>query len=151
VMTVAYVPQQAPDTATVLAMGCTEIVMHKTATLGDFSQFVEADRDHTLLRIKALSALAEEQGYPPLLVRGMLDPQVTIYWASNLKDGRERRFLTEGEMNEDKKRAQPIWGRELLVKAGGENGKLLVLNSKDASDLGFIRHTVDGVGDLYAI
>src|SRR5262249_28973465 len=34
VMTVAYVPQQAPDTATILALGCTEIVMHKDAELG---------------------------------------------------------------------------------------------------------------------
>jgi membrane-bound serine protease (ClpP class) len=81
----------------------------------------------------------------------MLDPRVTIYWASNLKDGRERRFLTEEELTEDKKRAQPIWGREVLVKAGGENGKLLILTAKEANELGFLRHTVDTVGDLYAI
>jgi membrane-bound ClpP family serine protease len=168
VMTVAYVPHQAPDTATVLAMGCTEIVMHKDAELGDFSQFVyerrdgrevEIDRDHTRLRIQALSAFAEEQGYPPLLIRGMLDPHVTIYWASNLKDGRERRFLTEEELNEDKKRVQPIWGRERLVKAGGNDGKLLTLPAEgrdgdprfSAKELGIIRHTVDGVNDVYAL
>jgi membrane-bound ClpP family serine protease len=160
VMTVAYVPQQAPDTATVLALGCTEIVMHNDAEIGDFSRVVyerrdgkevEADPDHTQLRIKALSAFADDQGYPPLLIRGMLDPRVTIYWASNLKDGRERRFLTEEELNEDKKRVQPMWGREMLIKAGGKDGKLFILKAAQAKELGIIRHTVDGVNDVYAL
>jgi len=160
VMTVAFIPQQAPDTATVLALGCTEIVMQENAQLGDFSQFVyerrdgkpvEVDPDRNQLRLKALSAFAEEQGYSPLLIRGMLDPHVTIYWASNLKDGRERRFLTEEELTEDKKKAQPLWGREVLVKAGGAEGKLLTLRADRAKELGLAQHTVNGVSDVYAL
>src|SRR5207245_907731 len=89
--------------------------------------------------------------YAPLLLRGMLDPRVTIYWASNLKDGRERRFLTEEELREDKKKAQPTWGREVLVKAGGDDGKPLTLHADRAKELGFARHTVDGVADVYAL
>jgi membrane-bound ClpP family serine protease len=157
VMTVAYIPKQAPDTATVLALGCSEIVMNNDAELGDFSQVVyerrdgrdvEADPDHTQLRIKAISAFADEQGYPPLLIRGMLDPHVNIYWASNLKDGRERRFLTEEELNEDRKRVQPMWGNNRLIN---QPGKLLVLKADKAKELGIIRHTVDSVNDVYAL
>src|SRR5262249_53634532 len=109
------------------------------------------DPDRNQLRMKALSAFAEEQGYSPLLIRGMLDPHVTIYWASNLKDGRERRFLTEEELTEDKKKPQPVWGREVLVKAGGADGKLLTLRADRAKELGFAQHTVNGVTDVYAL
>lgn len=160
VMTVAYIPQQAPDTAAILALGCTEIVMNKDAELGDFSAFVYENRDgqqvevgpdRNRMRLDSLEKLAEAQGYAPLLMRGMMDPHVTIYWASNLKDGRERRFLTEEELNADKANAQPTWGREMLVKAGGPNGKLLTLPASRAKEYGLARHTVDGLDDVYAL
>jgi membrane-bound ClpP family serine protease len=160
VMTVAYLGQNAPDTATILALGCTEIVMQKDAELGDFSRFVYQDRDDrqalvdpavNRMRSLSLQKLAEEQGYAPLLVRGMFEPHLTIYWAANLKDGRERRFLTEEELQEDKKKQQPTWGREVLIKAGGEAGKLLTLRADRARELGLARHVVDGLGDVYAL
>jgi membrane-bound ClpP family serine protease len=160
VMTVAYIPQQAPDTATVLALGCTEIVMQTDAKIGDFTQFVyerrdgkevEVGLDRNRLRLDALMKFAEEQGYAPLLIRGMLDPHVTIYRASNLKDGRERAFLTEEQLKEDKKKGQPTWGREILVKAGGPDGKPLTLPADRAIELGLAQHTVVGLNDLYAL
>jgi membrane-bound ClpP family serine protease len=160
VMTVAYIPQHAPDTATILALGCTEIVMHNDAELGDFSQFVYEHRDGQLveldaarnrMRLRALTELAEAQGYSPLLLRGMMDPHVTIYWAANLKDGRERRFLTDEELNADKASPQPTWGREVLVKPGGANGKPLTLRAERAKEYGLARHTVDGLSDVYAL
>src|SRR5260370_28996259 len=42
VMTIAYIPTAAADTATFIAFGCTEIVMGKNATLGDFSAWLAA-------------------------------------------------------------------------------------------------------------
>src|SRR5262249_31796282 len=42
VMTVAYIPERAPDTAAIIAFGCTEIVMRKDATFGDCSSLVPA-------------------------------------------------------------------------------------------------------------
>jgi membrane-bound ClpP family serine protease len=160
VMTVAYIPHNAPDTATILALGCTEIVMNENAKLGDFEQFVyerrdgklvEVDPERNRLRLRALEEFAEGQGYPRVLIRGMLDPHVRIYWVANLKDGRERRFLTEEELNEDKKKPQPTWGRELQVKAGGPDGTPLTLTGERARELGLIRHTVNGLTDVYAL
>jgi membrane-bound ClpP family serine protease len=160
VMTVAYIPDNAPDTATVLALGCTEIVMHPNARIGDFEQFVyerrdgklvEVDPDRNRLRRDALEAFAEEQGYPKILIRGMFDPHVQIYWVSNLKDGRERRFLTDEDLREDKKKAEPTWGREFLVKPGGPDGKPLTLTGDRARELRLIRHTVNSLTDLYAL
>jgi membrane-bound ClpP family serine protease len=160
VMTVAYIPNNAPDTATVLALGCTEIVMNENAKLGDFEQFVyerrdgklvEVDPERNRLRLKALEEFADGQGYPRVLIRGMLDPHVTIYWVANLKDGRERRFLTEEELTQDKKEPRPTWGREVLVKAGGPDGTPLTLTGERARELGLIRHTVNGLTDVYAL
>src|SRR5205823_5079579 len=37
VLTVAYIPERAPDTAVYIALGCSEIIMHKDATIGDFT------------------------------------------------------------------------------------------------------------------
>jgi membrane-bound ClpP family serine protease len=162
VMTVAYIPQQAPDTATILALGCTEIVMNKDAELGDFGQFiyerrdgqlVEVGADRNRMRMKALEELAEEQGYSPVLIRGMMDPHVRIYWASNLKDARERRFLTEEDLTADKRKPEPTWGREVQIKPGpgGEDGKPLILRAELAKELSLVRHTVDNLNDVYAL
>jgi membrane-bound ClpP family serine protease len=161
VMTVAYVPQEAPDTAAILALGCTEIVLHKGAKFGDFSRFVyerreggreaEVDPAQNRMRREALEKLAEERGYSPVLIRGMFDPHLTIYWVSNLKDGRGRRFLTEKEWKDDQEKVQPKWGHAILVKAGGEDGKPLTLPADRARELGFARHVVEGVNEVYAV
>jgi membrane-bound ClpP family serine protease len=160
VMTVAYIPGHAPDTAVIVALGCTEIVMHKDAELGDFSslvfrseggQLTEVEPDRNKVKLQALMDLAEEQGYSPTLFRGMMDRRVTIYWAANLKDGRERRFLTDEELKTDRQSGQPIWGRELLVKEGGDGGKLLTLPADRAKEFGVARYTVDNLNELYAL
>jgi membrane-bound ClpP family serine protease len=87
VMTVAYIPQRAPDTATFVAFACTEIVMHKDAVLGDFENVVytrdangnlqDADPAEYKEASEALVALAEAQGYPSAVVKGMLDRHQT--------------------------------------------------------------------------
>jgi membrane-bound ClpP family serine protease len=160
VMTVAYLPAATPDTGVIVALGCTEIVMHKDAEIGDFAQYVyehpdggqvEVDPARNRLRLQALMDLAREQGYSPLLMRGMMDPHVTIYWATNLKDGRERRFLSAEELKEDRESAPPTWGREVLIKPGDPNGKLLTLKADRARELGLARHTVESVNEVYAL
>src|SRR5207244_7565521 len=74
VMTVAYIPERAPDAAVFLAFGCTEIVMGKDAEIGDFDAAVyrrqggglarveKNPEDYRLLR-ESLVGLAREQGY----------------------------------------------------------------------------------------
>src|SRR5205085_2590367 len=91
VVTIAFIPQDAPDTATFLALGCTEIVMGQGAKFGNFANLLrpaapqlgpgrgrrappppqppvanpDAIRD-------SLKALAQDQGYPPLIIQGLL-------------------------------------------------------------------------------
>jgi membrane-bound ClpP family serine protease len=167
VMTVAYIPGHAPDTAVILALGCTEIVMHKDAELGDFSSLVfkseggeltEVDPDKNVMRLKDLKGLAEDQGYSPALFGGMMDRRVTIYWATNRKDRRERRFLSEEELKDDRQSVNPIWGNEVLIKEGGPpwpkpapRAKLLILPADRAKEFGVARYTVDNLSELYAL
>ena len=79
-----------PDMAAILARGCTESVMTRHAELGDFSsivyekkggRLVEVDPQRNAMRLRALEELAQQQGYSPLLFRGMMDRQLTIYSA----------------------------------------------------------------------
>jgi membrane-bound serine protease (ClpP class) len=147
VKTVAYIPGRAPDTATILALGCTEIVMHKDAEIGDFSNYVgppgEAEDENpekTNLRLAALMQLAQEQGYSPLLVKGMFMRQLTLYQAVSKKGAtREWRLLTEKELDADRDRWDPI-----LIKAGGPDGKLLVLPAEKAKQVGLAWDVVEG-------
>jgi membrane-bound ClpP family serine protease len=144
VMTVAYIPHAAPDTATFLAFGCTEIVMHKDAVLGDFDNVVFTRDGHGNLQDvdateykearESLIALAETQGYPAAVVEGMFDRQRTVRWDD----------LQTGPGGESK------WRGKGVLKVGGPNGELLKLNAGLARDLGVARHVVESTPELYA-
>ena len=158
VMTVAYIPENAPDTATFLALGCTEIVMNKNAETGDFTAFLYETRDGQKvpvetdkLKMESLVGLAQSQGYPPLLARGMLDRQVTIHHVVSQRGQHEWRFITGDELEEDKRSPEPKWGKAMLVKEGGPNGRSLVLKADDAKKLGLARYVVDGLPEVYAL
>lgn len=163
VLTVAYIPHNAPDTAAILALGCTEIVMHRDATFGDFSnaivdkrngQEVELALDRIKQKLQPIEELAEMQGYQPLLFRGMLDRTVAIYSVRAVK-GSEWRLITAEELEQDKAKERK-WTNERLIKAGGANASLLTLRGSDdqkddAKKLGIARHVVGDVRELYAV
>lgn len=159
VLTVAYIPERAVDTATFLALGCSEIVMGKNAVLGDFETTLRerhdgAVRDVSPDRYQAkrdtLVGLAQEQGYPPLLFRGMLDRELTIYRVRSRQGQPERRLLSEEELQLDQANGKK-WIKESLVKPGGAKGQFLTLNGPQALDLGIARHLVDGIPELYTL
>src|SRR5262249_47333557 len=120
---------------------------HKDAEIGDFSNYVgpEADAadenpEKSNLRLAALMQLAQEQGYSPLLVKGMFVRQLTIYQAASKKGAtREWRLLTEKELDADRERGAPI-----LIKPGGAEGKLLVLTAEKAKQVGLAWEVVEG-------
>ena len=100
IMTVAYISHNAPDMAVFLALGCTEIVMKREATLGDFSALISQRRNQVMVDVEpdkyqaareALEGLAQAQGYPVLLVRAMMDREMALYQVRHRKTG-ERRF-----------------------------------------------------------
>lgn len=153
VMTVAFIPERAPDAATFVALGCTEIVMGRNAEMGDFDSVVyerrgpkriEVDPAKYQMKRDSLVGLAEEQGYPPLIARGMLDKDVTIYRVQSLRGASEWRLITGDELRAERLKGQPKWGNEFLIKPGEPNGQFLKLNAIRAKELGIARELVDG-------
>lgn len=159
VMTVAYIPSQAPDTATILAMGCSEIVMYKgnpetgeTSTIGDFSAYFQQvreergpDRNLNFLS-ENLAELADEQGYPPILFQGMVDPDLVIYRVRGMKDATRRTYMSK----EAFENGQENWIHEGTIKEAGE---LLTLDAARARELGIARHLTenDDIREAYAL
>ncbi|MFL5342342.1 MAG: NfeD family protein [Gemmataceae bacterium] len=156
VMTIAFIPSAAPNTATFLALACTEIVMGKDATLGDFTLWLAGGNDNPHGRnIQAVSTvlqdLAAQQGIPPVLAAGMLDPNLEIYRARTAKGSLEHRLMTAQELEEDKNLPEPKWVVENQIK---HKGRPLVLTGTQAKELGVARHTVENTADknqVYAL
>lgn len=159
VLTVAYVPKKAPDTAAFLALGCTEIVLNRAATFGDFSALLTerkdgavADAEPETIRLKreSLEGLAKAQGHPALLARAMMDRTLEVYQVRHKKTG-EWAFLSGEELRADQAGAEPQWGQAQVVKEGGPRGKALVLTADEAKRWGLARHTVDNLDEVYSL
>src|SRR5262249_35245760 len=125
VQSIAYIPKKAPDAATILALGCTDIVMGKDAEIGDFEK-VDAERN-PMVR-DALVGLAQQQGYSPLLARGMLDRRLWIYEVRSQKGQSGWKLVTQEELQADQEGAKQ-WGKPALIKPGGEEGTFLKLDA----------------------
>jgi membrane-bound ClpP family serine protease len=161
VVTIAFVPNNAPDTAAFLAFGCTEIVMGKGATLGSFSQLIKPPPAGPQRRrgpqppaaprldlVKnALVELAREQGYSPLIVQGLFEPELELYRVRGKTGANERRFMTKADLDAEADK----WFNEGQVKAPGQ---LLELTAAKAKDYGIARYVVDNpneVKEVYAL
>ncbi len=154
-MTVAYIPFNAGDAATFIALGCNEIVMTQSARLGDFTGFMNPPQERggpppppvEIAPVRdALVQLAEEQNYSSTLIRGLFDEQLEIVRAKRLKGAvNERRFLTPDELKEKDGDGQLVWVAEDTVKHGGQ---VLIINGSNATSLGFARHIIDKPDDV---
>jgi len=138
VMTVAYVTKGARNTATSIALGCTQIVMDKDAVLGAYERILQTPEkyekyaDHVRI---PLEELAEKQGYPPLLIRGMLDKKINIHQVALKNKAFERRLMDSDELALDQKKASPKWTPLRKLK---ESGQLLSLTSRQAKELDLV-------------
>jgi len=160
VMTIAYIPTVAPDTATFIAFACSEIVMSKTAVLGDFSAWLGVDafkrRDlpdmpNIAFVSGSLQNLAESQGIPKVLAAGMLDPDLEIFRVRTAKGTIERRLMTAQELEEDKNLPEPRWVVENQIK---HKGKPLAITGTMAKELGIASNVVESSGEakqVYAL
>jgi membrane-bound ClpP family serine protease len=115
VMTIAYVTERAHDNATFLAFGCSEIVMDQKATLGDFDRIIKERPNYKESIFKSLKELAQDKGYSPVLVQGMFYPEIGVHQVKSQKGQDERRFLTEAELDADKK-GDKRWVDERLIQ-----------------------------------
>ena len=162
---VAFIPDKAPDTAAVIALGCAEIVMSKRkdattaggdpapeAEFGDFEAALgkanAPGAPNVVLWVSSLRELAEAQGYPPVLIDGMLKRDIEIIRAHKQKERGVRRLMTDAEYQQDRD-AKGEWVREDTIKP---KGQLLKLSATRAEELGLARFTVDtrDPADLYA-
>jgi membrane-bound ClpP family serine protease len=153
VETVAYIPERAPDTAAILAFGCSKIVMvarpvqgqaapHE-AELGDFSALVPAP---TPLQISALEELLEAGKYKKVLARGLLERDLVLHEVVR-KDSGDWELLTDEEWKEDQAKAKRYDYRRQLKSAG----EPLVLKASRAKELRVASDVVDGLPALYAL
>jgi len=151
---VGFIPDTAPAAATVVALGCTEIVMTrgkpdangevKEAEIGDFSQYVapkgtKPGAAEVEANLKSIRELAESQGYPGVLIDGMFKPELVILRVKPKGDGRQnqRRLMSLEEFEKNK----GAWEEEgKVVKPAGQ---LLKLNATLAQELGLARTTVE--------
>jgi membrane-bound ClpP family serine protease len=155
VMSIAYIPKAAPGAGTVLALGCTEIIMGKGAEIGDFDAVFQANAGKGNLEQQTerlsqyrqeLAGLAREQGYPEIIAQGMLDPTLTIYRVRSKNGQSMWRFISAAELQNDK---DGIWDAQTkaLIKPG--DGTLLKLDAAKAKEYGIAREVVGNTQELY--
>jgi membrane-bound ClpP family serine protease len=158
IRTIAFIPNRAPDLATFIAFGCSEIIMYKggdkesEAQLGDFGQFLATmaqskEPSNTLQFIREnLREIARKQGYPELVVDAMLDKETTLYQVKP-KQGTNLLLMTPEQWKGaggDKEFNPP---RTLKQK-----GTLLKLDATLAKELRIAQDTVDNrdIKEVYA-
>jgi membrane-bound serine protease (ClpP class) len=105
VKTVAYIPERAISAAAIIALGCDEIVMHPDAQLGDCGvmfrdendQFHYAPEKVLSILLPSLDALAKAKGYPPALVRAMVQKDLVVHEVLDKRTGRVV-YMSQDEM-----------------------------------------------------
>jgi membrane-bound ClpP family serine protease len=131
------VTEDSRDAAVFLAMACTEIVMAERAVLGDFEGMIEERPNFDRAIAESLVELATEQGYSPLVARGMLDRNLVIHRVRSRVGPPERRLIAAEDLDRAK------WIDEGQVKAAGTYWKL---SAQLARELGVARHVVPSPG-----
>jgi membrane-bound ClpP family serine protease len=144
---VGFVPSKAADTGTIIALGCTEIVMtarknaagsedEPEAEIGDFDAVLNRGPGANGPLQQSLTELAQAQHYSTLLVQGMVDPDLEIVRVHKKTDPSIRRLMTKADFDAQK----ADWVQDEFVKNRGET---LKLSATEAAKLGVARFTVD--------
>lgn len=166
---IGFIPDSAPAAATVIALGCTEIVMAKTkadaaepkeAVIGDFEGYLKSTKPGEIeANLASIRDLAKSQGYPEVLIDGMFKRDLEIVRANKTSSANHKVLLTREQFNreneEAKRSAKPgespdLWQQDGVIK---NPGQLLKLNATRALEVGLARFTVDGtdVKDVCAL
>jgi membrane-bound serine protease (ClpP class) len=169
IQVIGFIPDSAPAAATVIALGCTEIVMTRTkadaaepkeATIGDFEGYLKTSRPNDIeANLPAIRELAKSQGYPEVLIDGMFKPELEIVRANKQSSANRKVLMTREQFNRENEQAK--------ADAQGNNpdlwvenpekiknpGQLLKLGATRAVELGLARFTVEGtdVRDVCAV
>jgi membrane-bound ClpP family serine protease len=144
---IGFIPGQASPAGTVIALGCTDIVMFRPkpdateaqeAELGNFSKYIQsvkpADVQAALVSIRQL---AEAQNYPAILIDGLFNADLEILRVTGKTDNRFRRLMSA----EDYAKNQADWNVDKTIKP---KGQLLKLTATTAWENGLARLLVEG-------
>lgn len=158
ILIVAFIPNSAPDTAAIIALGCSEIVMsrrkdatdggegEREATIGGFENLIGRDANRADLWKQSLRGLAEKQGHPALLLEGLVDRDLTILKVHKANERTTRRLMSESEYEMVKR----DWVNDGVIKP---KDQLLILNSTRAAEVGLARQLVDhrDISEVYSL
>jgi membrane-bound ClpP family serine protease len=163
---IGFIPDAAPDTATFLALACTELVMSKRkdaakgedqpkeADLGDFEQMIqEAERTRRTAALEAhrkvLKDFAEQRGLQgkSILIDGLFDKNLEILRVQRVGNRTQRKLMSAAEYEAD---GGKNWEKDKAIKP---KGLLLKLTATQAAELGIAKYTVDNrtPSEVYAI
>jgi membrane-bound serine protease (ClpP class) len=150
--TVAYIDDRAIGVAALLPLACRDIVFKKTARMGDVrqiigrgNQFQDLSEAQVTTLSKKASFLARSKGHPEAVARAMIDPDVEVIEASDLRTGAGR-FVTREEAEADRARFQGL-------KVRKDKGHVLTLTGDDAASygLGQVVGSEEEVKGLYGL
>ena len=147
VRTVAYIPpERVAGAATLLALGCSEILMGKDAVLADFRFLPDGDR---ALVADLISSLAREQGYPPLLFEATVNPDMSLVRVKARGEASPTmQLVTESAFAADQKTQRPRWDSFGSIR---HEGKLLKITSELAREWQIATATdLDSLDSVYA-
>lgn len=148
VQVIAFVPERASDAAAVVALGCSEIVMTKPkeggdpeakeAEFGNFEQFVKSSKPTLVLaQRQSLRELAEQRGYPPVLIDAMFERDLELVRVRARENRARARLVTRRDLLDPQ--FAKDWTEDKVVKAPGVP---FVAGAALAADLGLARFTV---------
>jgi membrane-bound serine protease (ClpP class) len=142
---VAYIPNSAKNTSVAIALGCSEIIMSKRkdqgdsvppGTFGEFEGYLKSSGQTPDSISKLLAEIADKQNFPVLLVRGMVERELTIKLARN----KTNRTLTRLMTNDEVSSSMGEWIAEREIKNAGS---LLVLSATEAMNLGLVSRVIE--------
>ena len=146
VRTVAFIPKEALSSAAIIALGCDEIYMERTAKFGDAGPlevkeggaFHRAEEKVLSLEREILKELAEKKKRPPALAMAMADKDLVVYKVTNSQTG-DIWYMSEPEIHASngewiKGEAVPESAPNLLLTVNGVRGHELKLTEPPVND-----------------
>jgi membrane-bound serine protease (ClpP class) len=148
ILVVGFIPSAAPSAATVIALGCSDIVMTKLkgdgadakeAEIGNFESFLRTAKPGDIdPAIASIRELAELQGYPGILIEGMFKKDMAIVRATEKTNKQHTKLMTREDFEKEETKAK--WNDDGEIKP---KGQLLRLSATKAAEVGLARHLID--------
>lgn len=155
IYTVAYVDREAISGGALVAFACDEIVMHPLGRIGDVLPVVQGtggkpERVGTKAETyvgEVFQTIAEENGYNPLLLKAMVNPDLKVWLLLENDTDTIDRIVNDAELGQlrDRDDFENTWDAELLI----DKGQVLTLSAKRAARLGLATRLIDTDAELF--